>query len=88
MWGCAPKAIITDQCMAMKNAIENVFPNTRHRWCIWHIMKKVPENLEKCKPYKSILLSLHNANYDSSTVDEFENAWDVLIKKYEFQNNY
>ncbi|XP_058222976.1 protein FAR1-RELATED SEQUENCE 4-like [Rhododendron vialii] len=23
MWGCAPKAMITDQCMAMKNALEN-----------------------------------------------------------------
>ncbi|XP_058217556.1 protein FAR-RED IMPAIRED RESPONSE 1-like [Rhododendron vialii] len=28
MWGCAPKAIIIDQCMAMKNAIEDIFPNT------------------------------------------------------------
>ncbi|XP_058188429.1 protein FAR1-RELATED SEQUENCE 4-like [Rhododendron vialii] len=28
MWGCAPKAIIIDQCMAMKNAIEDTFPNT------------------------------------------------------------
>ncbi|KAI8555847.1 hypothetical protein RHMOL_Rhmol05G0205900 [Rhododendron molle] len=54
IWGCAPKAIITDQCMAMKNAIEEVFPNTRHRWCIWHILKKVPEKLGKCNAYKSI----------------------------------
>jgi len=25
----------------MKNAIEIVFPDTRHRWCLWHIMKKL-----------------------------------------------
>ena len=87
MWGCAPIAIITDQCMAMKNAIEEVFPNIRHQWCIWHILKKVPEKLGKCKAYKSISPSLHNAIYDSLTIDEFENAWDVLIKKYELQNN-
>ncbi|XP_057463795.1 protein FAR-RED IMPAIRED RESPONSE 1-like [Actinidia eriantha] len=87
MWECAQIAIITDQCMAMKNAIEEVFPNIRHRWCIWHILKKVPEKLGKCKAYKSISLSLHIAIYDSLTVDEFEGAWDVLIKKYELQNN-
>ncbi|XP_057511763.1 protein FAR1-RELATED SEQUENCE 6-like [Actinidia eriantha] len=87
MWGCTPIAIITDQCMAMKIAIQEVFPNTRHRWCIWHILKKVPEKLENCKAYKSISSSLHNAIYDSLTVVDFENAWDVLIKKYELQNN-
>ncbi|XP_057504766.1 protein FAR1-RELATED SEQUENCE 6-like [Actinidia eriantha] len=86
-FGCAPIAIITDQCMAMKIAIQEVFLNTRNRWCIWHILKKVPEKLGNLKAYKSISPSLHNAIYDSLTVAEFENAWDVLIKKYELQNN-
>ncbi|XP_058223590.1 protein FAR1-RELATED SEQUENCE 5-like isoform X4 [Rhododendron vialii] len=87
MWGCAPKAIITDQCMAMKNAIEDVFPNTRHRWCIWHILKKVPEKLGKYDAYKSISPSLHSVVYDSLTKDEFEDAWEAFIKKYELQDN-
>ncbi|KAG5547270.1 hypothetical protein RHGRI_013070 [Rhododendron griersonianum] len=87
MWGCAPKAIITDQCMAMKKAIEEVFPNTRHRWCVWHILEKVPEKLGKCEAYKSISPSLHNVVYDSLTIEDFEDAWDVFIKKYELQNN-
>ena len=38
---CAPQGIITDQDRVMKNAIEIVFPNTRHRWCLWYIMKKL-----------------------------------------------
>ncbi|KAI8545555.1 hypothetical protein RHMOL_Rhmol07G0048400 [Rhododendron molle] len=87
MWECAPKAIITDQCMSMKNAIEEVFPNTRHRWCIWHILKKVPEKLGKYDAYKSISTSLHNAVYDSLIIKEFEDAWDVFIKKYQLQGN-
>ncbi|KAH9688918.1 protein FAR1-RELATED SEQUENCE [Citrus sinensis] len=45
MSNSAPNGIITDQDRAMKVAIQNVFPNTRHRWCLWHIMKKVPEKL-------------------------------------------
>ncbi|XP_058211621.1 protein FAR1-RELATED SEQUENCE 6-like [Rhododendron vialii] len=87
MWDCAPKAIITDQCMAMKNAIDEVFSNTRHRWCIWHILKKVPEKLGSYDAYKSISRTLHNVVYDSLTKEEFEDAWAVFIKKYELQNN-
>ncbi|KAH9730149.1 protein FAR1-RELATED SEQUENCE [Citrus sinensis] len=33
------------QDRATQKAIENVFPTTRHRWCLRHIMKKVPEKL-------------------------------------------
>jgi len=34
MDGCAPHEIIIDQDRAMKNAIQIVFSNTRHRWCL------------------------------------------------------
>ncbi|KAF5445110.1 hypothetical protein F2P56_034187 [Juglans regia] len=34
MDGIPPKAIITDQDRAMKNAIANVFPESRHRFCL------------------------------------------------------
>ncbi|KAI8539742.1 hypothetical protein RHMOL_Rhmol09G0206400 [Rhododendron molle] len=85
--GCAPNAIITDQCMAMKNAIENVFPDTRHRWCIWHIMKKLPEKLNGYEAHEKISCSMRKAVYDSLTIEQFEDAWDGFIKKYELQSN-
>jgi transposase-like protein len=74
MSGRAPNAIITDQCAAMRNAIENIFPNTRHRWCIWHIMKKVPEKLKGYEAYEKISYRFRSAVYDSLTVEEFETA--------------
>ncbi|KAG6652700.1 hypothetical protein CIPAW_05G024400 [Carya illinoinensis] len=46
MKGRAPKSMITDQDRAMKNAIATIFPETRHRYCLWHIMRKLPEKLE------------------------------------------
>uniref|UniRef100_A0A8I6YF02 Protein FAR1-RELATED SEQUENCE n=1 Tax=Hordeum vulgare subsp. vulgare TaxID=112509 RepID=A0A8I6YF02_HORVV len=49
-----PNAIITDQCKAMQNAIGEVFPMARHRWCIWHIMKKIPEKLSGYEKYENI----------------------------------
>ncbi|XP_058209130.1 protein FAR1-RELATED SEQUENCE 4-like isoform X1 [Rhododendron vialii] len=87
MWGCAPKAMITDQCMGMKNAVENVFPDTRHRWCIWHIMKKLPEKLNGYNDYEKISSCMRKAVWNTLTVEQFENAWNRFITKYELQTN-
>ncbi|KAI8530287.1 hypothetical protein RHMOL_Rhmol11G0045000 [Rhododendron molle] len=54
MSGCSPNAIITDQCKAMQNAISIVFPNARHRWCLWHILKKIPVKLNTYEAYELI----------------------------------
>lgn len=37
----APTLVLTDQCPAMKQAVETVFPNSRHRLCLWHISSKL-----------------------------------------------
>ncbi|RYR12536.1 hypothetical protein Ahy_B04g070041 isoform B [Arachis hypogaea] len=39
--GKAPKGILTEQCASMQKAIKKCMPTTIHRWCIWHIMKKI-----------------------------------------------
>lgn len=52
MDGIASKAIITDQDRAMKNAIAIVFLKIWHRFCLWHILKKVPEKLGSYGSYK------------------------------------
>ncbi|XP_021769823.1 protein FAR1-RELATED SEQUENCE 5-like [Chenopodium quinoa] len=43
--GREPSCIITDQYPAMGIAIEKVFTKTKHRLCMWHIMRKVPEKV-------------------------------------------
>ncbi|XP_038717241.1 protein FAR-RED IMPAIRED RESPONSE 1-like [Tripterygium wilfordii] len=72
MSGVAPHGIITDQDRAMKNAIENVFPNTRYRLCLWHIIKNVPEKLGSHGEYESIKRMLAGAVYHSYSINEFE----------------
>ncbi|KAL2905262.1 Protein FAR1-RELATED SEQUENCE 5 [Bienertia sinuspersici] len=44
---CDPTCLITHQDPAMKIAIERVFDSsrTRHRLCMWHIIKMVPKRL-------------------------------------------
>ncbi|XP_031252418.1 protein FAR1-RELATED SEQUENCE 5-like [Pistacia vera] len=88
MLNCAPKAIITDQDKTMQNAIEIVFPGIRHRWCLWHIMKKLPEKLRGYSEYEYIKFSLQNAVYDSLTREEFEEHWNSLCDKHNLQDNH
>lgn len=40
MGGKAPKSIITDQDVAMKNVVPKCFPNYNHRNCWFHILTK------------------------------------------------
>lgn len=87
MSGSHPRAIVTDQDAAMKNAIADVFPNTRHRWCMWHIMKKVHEKLSKCNEYEAIKYCMQNSVYDSLTKEEFEENWGKFIEKYGLESN-
>ena len=47
MGGNEPNCMITDQDPAMKIAIKSVFKKTEHRFCMWHIMKKLPDKVEK-----------------------------------------
>ncbi|KAL7220338.1 hypothetical protein ACSBR2_013257 [Camellia fascicularis] len=84
---CPPNAIITDQDKAMKNAIQIVFPNVRHRWCLWHILKKLPEKLRGYKEYEAIKFGIQNAVYDSLTKKEFEENWNKLIENYQLESN-
>ncbi|KAG2726456.1 hypothetical protein I3760_01G113900 [Carya illinoinensis] len=88
MDGIAPRGIITDQDRAMKNAITLVFPQNRHRFCLWHILKKVPEKLSSYSTYKSEMKNaLMKCVYDTQNVQEFESAWEQLITTYKLEEN-
>ncbi|KAH9703431.1 protein FAR1-RELATED SEQUENCE [Citrus sinensis] len=76
-----------NQDRAMQKAIENVFPTTRHRWCLWHIMKKVPEKLGAFKEREGIISSLLSVVYDSLNSDAFEEAWHCMITEYDLWDN-
>ncbi|XP_074288709.1 protein FAR1-RELATED SEQUENCE 5-like [Silene latifolia] len=85
MGGCAPKAIITDQCPSMKPAIEEVFPNTSHRLCMWHIMKKLREKVDaylwQDEDFKKRLNACVWNNHCEP--DEFEEAWANIMIDYD-----
>ncbi|KAI3750370.1 hypothetical protein L2E82_21004 [Cichorium intybus] len=87
MFGNYPKAIITDQDKAIGNAVKKLFPDTRHRFCAWHIKK---HELEHLRPYVARYSDFQESYREwvkSDTVEEFETRWEVIRGKYELESN-
>jgi hypothetical protein len=80
MGGVAPTLIITDEATSITNAINIVFQTTVHRFCMWHIMDKVPEKIgpsvrEEPEFWKRLNLCV----WGSENAYEFESQWNSLI---------
>ncbi|XP_074277400.1 protein FAR1-RELATED SEQUENCE 5-like [Silene latifolia] len=85
--GKPPSMIITDQAMAIGNAVKSVFGiDFPHRLCLWHIMRNAAKNLGSCASWKQIEVELGNAVHDSMDANEFEEAWGSMVQKYQLQN--
>ncbi|KAE8814032.1 hypothetical protein D1007_08670 [Hordeum vulgare] len=88
MGGREPKFIITDQDKAMKAAIEQALPNTRHRFCLWHIRKNMKENNATVfAQHPGMSDELHLIIKNSLNADEFEGSWKRAISKYKAEGN-
>ncbi|KAK1267428.1 Protein FAR-RED IMPAIRED RESPONSE 1 [Acorus gramineus] len=86
--GCGPpKALITDQDAAIGAAIAHVFPDVCHRFCIWHIMKKLTEKVSPVAYRSDFLEPFKECVYGSETADEFDVKWWDLISKFELEHN-
>ncbi|XP_024019304.1 protein FAR1-RELATED SEQUENCE 5-like [Morus notabilis] len=79
-----PKVVVTDGDNAMKNAIAQVFPESKHRLCGWHLMENVANNVKDInfkRDFKEIM-------YRYYSKPEFLDRWHSLILAYELENNY
>ncbi|XP_016163457.1 protein FAR-RED IMPAIRED RESPONSE 1-like [Arachis ipaensis] len=85
--GTPLQAIITDQCKSMFGAIRNVFPNTRHRWYIWHIMKKIPHKFGGYAQYRKIDAKMHGTIWNAHSEESFEKDWCAFITEFNLEKN-
>ncbi|XP_074347549.1 putative disease resistance RPP13-like protein 3 [Apium graveolens] len=83
-----PITIITDQDIALSNAIAEVMPNTNHTYCTWHISSKFLEKLSTLYTQYSEFKTDFNAYiYKSLSPTEFEGRWEDLKEKYDLENH-
>lgn len=88
MHGQAPRVIITDQDNALKEAIEEVFPNTRHCYSLWHILEKIPETLAHViKQHENFLSKFNKCIFKSWTDDKFDMKWWKMVTRFELHND-
>ncbi|XP_056685454.1 protein FAR1-RELATED SEQUENCE 5-like [Spinacia oleracea] len=87
MGGKAPITIFTDQDQAMANAIEQVFPNTRHRLCLWHLQKNAVSRFGDLKADNTFKDTFKKCLYRCYNEEEFETTWFDMITKYNLQDH-
>ncbi|WCJ42894.1 hypothetical protein M5689_023674 [Euphorbia peplus] len=79
----APHTIFTDQDQAMANAISVVFPETRHRLCIWHISQNAPSHLGNLNSDKEFQRLFYKVLHTCESEKEFDEAWSKLCDTFE-----
>ncbi|XP_052193510.1 protein FAR1-RELATED SEQUENCE 3-like [Diospyros lotus] len=85
---CAPVSITTDQDRAIKAAVNEVFPGTRHCICKWHILREGRERLAHIYlAHPSLYGELYNCINFSETIEDFESSWGSLLDRYDLQKN-
>ncbi|XP_076916857.1 protein FAR1-RELATED SEQUENCE 5-like [Bidens hawaiensis] len=88
-FGIAPKVVVTDQDPVMKQAISLVLPNSRHRLCMWHIMKKLADKVGATlcnnEEFKRKICDI--VWTDAISQSEFEMQWELIMKEYDLETN-
>ncbi|XP_074305933.1 protein FAR-RED IMPAIRED RESPONSE 1-like [Silene latifolia] len=88
MGGKEPKYIITDQDAGILKAVPLVFKTARHRYCMWHIMNKVPSKLGMTRDdYSDFLKKLNAIIWDEDIeAAEFDAKWEEIGREHNVNN--
>lgn len=67
----------------MEIAIQAELPNTVHRWCKWHGLRKAKESMGPLWSKKSdFKLEFHKLVHHMITEQDFEAGWEEMLNKY------
>lgn len=82
----APLVIVTDRCIALKNAVEDIFPQSKHHLCRFHIEKCVLARALKQKGFNQEYAEAFKFHWNwvtnALTEGEFEYRWMELQTRY------
>ncbi|KAK9044106.1 hypothetical protein V6N11_072425 [Hibiscus sabdariffa] len=88
MSGLPPVSITTDHDAVIRSAITQVFPETRHRFCKWHIFKKCQEKLSHVfLAHPTFEADFHKCVNLPESIEEFESCWLSLVDRYELRDH-
>lgn len=88
MGGRAPKVILTDQDKALKEVVAEVFPNSRHCFCLWHILSKIQENLGYVtRRNENFIAKFNKCVLNSWEEEQFEKRWWKMVDRFGLRND-
>ncbi|OMO65897.1 hypothetical protein CCACVL1_21351 [Corchorus capsularis] len=86
--GQAPKVIITDQDKVLNDAVADVFPDSCHCFCLWHVLSKLPESLGFIiNQNENFMKKFDKCIRRSWTHEQFEKRWSRMIEKFELKEH-
>lgn len=85
--GHSPQTILTDRSKVLLSAVADVFPKSNHRFCLSHIMRKVPEKLGGLQNYDVIRKVLMKGVYEAVKPLDFEASWGFMIQRFGVTDN-
>ncbi|XAR48369.1 hypothetical protein NMG60_11031180 [Bertholletia excelsa] len=86
--GQTPKVIITDEGKSLEEAIREVFPDTRHCFCLWHVLGKVPENLSHVlNRTQNFMMKFSKCIHRSWTPEHFEKKWWKMVDEFDLRED-
>jgi zinc finger SWIM domain-containing protein 3 len=88
MSGKQPRTIFIDQSAVMARAIAEVFPESNHHLCVWHIYQNAVKHLSHVfHSSKESIDDFSHCMYDYEDEDEWLLAWNNMLEKYGLTNN-
>jgi len=82
-----PPAVITNYCHDVAIAVKKVFPNARHRFCLWHILNERPEKLDRMENKDRMISTFSTLAYDSVTMPDFDKEWQEMMQEFHLEGN-
>ncbi|XP_062005564.1 protein FAR1-RELATED SEQUENCE 5-like [Rosa rugosa] len=83
MNGKRPISVITDGDEAMRNAVNRLVPEARHRLCAWHIAKNVVKNVGNVDVQRDFCHLI----FAGLSVEDWEKSWHYMVALHGLQDN-
>ncbi|RYR62578.1 hypothetical protein Ahy_A04g020277 [Arachis hypogaea] len=87
---CPSKAEMLKQHRELSMSIRRMIENNDeavHRWCIWHIMKKIPSKLNGYKGHADIEQEMSHVVWNSHSKDSFDRNWNDFLLNFGLADN-
>ncbi|XP_018446586.2 protein FAR1-RELATED SEQUENCE 4 isoform X1 [Raphanus sativus] len=87
MGGLMPKVMLTDQDGAVKAAVSAVLSETRHCYCLWYVLDRLPRNLDYWSMWQEAFLKkFFKCVCGSWSEEEFDRRWMKLMDKFHLRD--